>query len=85
MEDSVNTLYAFLKRCKKFSHVNGITSSLKVDKDRSIEDLSHIFGVEVGGIIADIDNSVAEIVDKAIIYYEETGNKKIAEKFKKLI
>jgi hypothetical protein len=79
-----STLLQFIKRCKKFTHDNGITSSLKVDAKNRVEDLHDHFGTEVGGIIADVDNGIGEVIRLAIAFYEKTGNKKMVEKFKSL-
>jgi hypothetical protein len=71
----------FISRLKKFSQEEGITSMLKVDAENTVEDaLDNSFG----GIIADIDNGLGEVIDVLEEYYTRTNNKRLLKRLNKI-
>ncbi len=83
MERESKHIITFLKRLKAFSQKEGITSLLQVDKDNTVEDVLNCADT-TGGVIAEIDNAVGEIMSELWDYYEKTGNKRLLKRLKKL-
>ena len=71
----------FLANAKKFA--NTTTSDLMVDRDNTVEDILNTADT-TGGLIAEIDNSIAEITWKLEEYYTKTGNKSALKRLSKL-
>lgn len=76
-------IITFLARLKKFTQEEGITSMLIVDAENTIEDVFENAEM-AGGLIAEIDNGVGEIIDILYDYYDQTGNKKLLKRLEKL-
>lgn len=72
-------IITFLKRAKNFAQIEGITSTLKIDKDNTVEDV-FLASETTGGLICDIDNAVGEIKDMLIEYYKKTNNDKLLKR-----
>lgn len=69
----------FLSEVARFFNKNGITTTLKVDKDNDVEDLAAFDNPGVAhpaGIIADMQNECSEILDKLKDHYSATNNLK---------
>ncbi len=73
----------FLRKLKKFTQSEGVTSILKVDKDNTVEDVFET-AETTGGIICDIDNGIGEVIDKLEAYYIKTGNTKLLKRLSTL-
>lgn len=74
-------IITFLKRVKQFSQKEGITSILKVDNYHTVDDVMNV-SETTGGLIADIDNDLSEIIDQLEQYYIDTDNKKLLKRLK---
>jgi hypothetical protein len=73
----------FISRLKKFTQEEGITSMLKVDAENTVEDALDN-SLTFGGIIADIDNGLGEVIDVLEEYYTRTNNKRLLKRLNKI-
>lgn len=74
-------IITFLLNAKKLA--NTTTSDMMVDKDNTVKDVLDTSDT-TGGLVAGIDNDIAEIRDKLFDYYTKTGNKRLLKRLEKL-
>jgi hypothetical protein len=74
-------IITFLLNARKLASTT--TSDMMVDKDNTVEDVFDT-SETTGGLVAGIDNDVAEIRDKLFEYYTKTGNKRLLKRLEKL-
>jgi hypothetical protein len=81
-------ILTFLADVRRFTHKNGSTALLKVDKDNCVEDLSDVFSdasfAHPAAIIAEMQNVCGDIIDNLRAYYTETNNKQALKRLDKL-
>ena len=75
-------ILTFLSKLKKISNEE-IPSSLMVDNENSVDEVFSVADT-TGGLIAELDNNIEEIIDKLEIYYEKTGNERLLKKLKNI-